>query len=246
MNEKYENKLFSTVFQSFALQRSGATRFLKNQKCWTLDGELVDRIDHRAMFPAYVIQELMVPLYKNQIEFVITGNSEIDIAHTVHAIVKFELQQSKFNFRCWMFNKYIDCAIFGQSGYCVIFDCTGRPFIASIQKNRGKLPILSLSDDDNTLKALEIEKFTGYMDRNFVPIVENDVVLLNDELFVIKSGLLNNSGWELSPLSKEGFSPYLLSDSNDKGIIAGQVTVLGSKRIDQNILEAIKKMIEKK
>jgi len=239
--QEYERKLYTTPFHGFALQRSGASRHLKCQKYWSPDGKLVELKNHSAMIPAYVLQELMIQPFKGQIEFIVTGNLDADLSHAVHSIVKLEMAKSKMMFRCWSFDRYIDCGVF-TSKQAVVFDSSGRPLLMNVQKNSFGVPRMVLSDDDYKLKSLEIERFTGYMDKNYVPIMENDVVMLFDDIFSIKAGMANNSGWELMPLAGSSV-PMLLTDFIDGSLIANQTAVIGSARMDGDLINSLRKLV---
>src|SRR5574344_121847 len=176
MKNSQNSKLYTTISQSFAVLRCGASKFLKNQKFWTIDGELSESNDNN-LVPAYSLCDLMNIKLKDNFEIPITGNSQVDIQTAISKIIKIMMNINKFPFRVWNGNQYLNCG-YGCKQQILIDPCgNSREFVLTLDERLSEIARNELH---------EIEIFTGYFDRHGVPIFDHDAVLFNGKIAEIK------------------------------------------------------------
>jgi hypothetical protein len=227
MFNKDKLKIFSSISNGFALSRCGAINFLKNEKFWSYDGELIPKEETNSkpiLCNAYTIHELLDIKFLNNFESPITGNSRNDITMAVSKIISEIMKINKHPFRIWSFGNYIRCGFNCQ--HQILIDPSGK--IRHFKMTNTGTLIEDGSHSDN----YEVEVFTGFFDRFNVPILENDMVVLNGELCKV---CFCTEGWQLKRIittnSKhiEGISGLLMKFNKE-------CVVLGSSRFETKFL----------
>lgn len=217
--------LYTTVSNGFALIRSGASRFLKSSRSWSLEGWPVDNRSPNALCPAYTLQELSDAKMKHSVDVEVTGNSAADIASAVRKIVSESMKEFQFPFRVYRNGKYEECG-YGSS-LQILLDPSGhiRMFRRTI---RG-------IEEVNECDGIVVEPFTGYFDQHGVPIIDNDAVLVEGS--IMRVSRLEGS-WMVSPMDGSENMSRMLAVSRTSA------SVLGPSRYDFGILSGIAKLIK--
>ena len=165
-----ENRLYCKISTSMALQRTGALAYLRPTRMITIDGEYVP-INHRnGLFPGFCIQDLVVNPFKSQLDFELSGNIQVDVKNAARLICRHLLEHSPNPFRVWSIDRYVsepDLATVLLPGGSI-----------QIMKKTNREGVFVLSSDSYLLKNAEVEVFTGRVDEDFIPIMENDAVML--------------------------------------------------------------------
>jgi hypothetical protein len=164
-----EQRLYSKISSAMALQRCGATQFLKPSRMITIDGTHTHTMDKKGIFPSYSIQDLLVNPFKSGIEFDLSGDIQNDIRHAVKLICVYMLSRNPNPFRVWCIDHYMN-----DKNMKIFLEPNGRLVAYKVSQTDG---VIIRNDDHNLQKSMVIEKFCGRVDANFVPIMENDIVV---------------------------------------------------------------------
>lgn len=232
MRKQHDQKLYTSIEDYFALSRVKATLRLKHTKCWTVTGELVEPGDPAGLFPAYTIQDLSVQPFKSIVNVAITGNIEADIAHVVCAIVNHYMSKCKMFYRVWSFDKYIESSY--GSAELITIPCNGN--VMAMRKSPNSNSYIPI-EDQFKINSLEIEIYTGYSDKNGVPIMDNDAVIYDGVIYRITKNLTRNYGWQLVRTDDNASSLKL-------GDVADFVVVIGSARTEFKMLMQLANTIQ--
>lgn len=222
-----KSKIFSSISNGFALSRCGATPYLRCSNFWSFEGEIIPESETNSkptFCGAYTIHDLMDIKSIDDFESPITGNSKNDITMAVSKIVSEMMKINKHPFRVWSYGSYIRCGYNCQ--HQIMIDPVGRI------RHFKMLHTGSLVEDSSSHDDYEVEVFTGFFDKHNVPIMENDMVLLNGELCKV---CFCTEGWQLKRIitanSKhiEGISGILMKFNKE-------CSVLGSSRLETKLL----------
>jgi hypothetical protein len=150
----------------------------------------------------------------------------------VSKIVSEMMKINKHPFRIWSFGNYVRCGYNCQ--HQILIDPSGRI------RHFKMLNTGSLVEDGSFSDNYEVEVFTGFFDKHNVPIMENDMVLLNGELCKV---CFCTEGWQLKRIittnSKhiEGISGLLMKSNKECAVVA-------SSRFETKFLLNLAKLIE--
>lgn len=209
-----ENRLYCKISTSMALQRTGALTYLRPTRMITIDGEYVPVNHKNGLFPGFCIQDLIVNPFKSQLDFEISGNIQVDVKNAARLICRYLLERSPNPFRVWSIDRYIN-----EPDLVTVLLPGGS---LQIMKKTNREGIFVLSSDTYLLKNAEVETFTGRVDEDFIPIMENDAVILPDDKH-LKKVIRYQDIWKLINLGSNASDSINLHECEE-------IHVIGSAR----------------
>lgn len=209
-----ENRLYCKISTSMALQRTGALAYLRPTRMITIDGEYVPTNHPRGLFPGFCIQDLIVNPFKSQLDFELCGNIQVDVKNAAKLICRYLLEHSPNPFRVWSIDRYVN-----EPDLMTVLLPGGS---IQIMKKTNREGVYILSADNYLLKNAEVEVFTGRVDGDFIPIMENDAVLADGEES-IKKVVRYQDIWKLINLGSDASDSLNLHECES-------IRVIGSAR----------------